>query len=228
MSTQNTETDGEITEINAEVKEVAKYFIKPLSEIPAKIPAGEFAVRKIERSNGKVSSFVLIPAITSETLVVALDNDVVLSAAVEWFSGITAEVVKAAMAKHATSKIITADEFSLAAVVEYLEEQQFAGGQISADRLGKWFDSVVSPIVTLAVERKFAGKEVAVGKKAQAVASFRKVFVSLADDKTKLAADAKLQVEKILEKLESSAIQRLLNKKLNPEVVSVDLEALEF
>jgi len=221
MNTQNTETGGEI-------KEVAEYFIRPLTELPAKIPAGEFAVRKIERNNGKVSSFVLIPAVTSEALVVAFDNDVVLSAAVEWFSGITAEVTKLAMAKHATSKVITADEFSLPAVVEYLEEQQFAGGQISADRLGRWFDSVVSPIVTLAVERKFAGKEVAVGKKQQAVASFRKVFVSLADDKTKLAADAKLQVEKILEKLETSAVTRLLNKKLNPEVVSVDLEALEF
>lgn len=221
MNTQN-------TEINAEIKEVAKYFIKPLSELPAKIPAGEFAVRKIERNNGKVSSFVLIPAVTSEALVAALDNDVVLSAAVDWFSGITAEVTKLAMAKHAVSKFVTADEFSLAAVVEFLEEQQFSGGQISADRLGRWFDSVVSPIVTLAVERKFAGKEVAVGKKQQAVASFRKVFVSLADDKTKLAADAKLQVEKILEKVETSAIQRLLVKKLNPEVTTVDLEALEF
>ena len=142
------------TEIMAGLNtETASYVVGTLATLSKQeLSATEYLVRKIERNTGVESKGVVIPAVTGEGFIVALENDSVLAAAVAWYQEQIAEVVKARMT--AGRAVIHDVDFELAEVAKYLSEQEVKQGRISKGKIEAWFDSaLVSGINAAFVEK---------------------------------------------------------------------------
>lgn len=132
----------------------ASYAVKPLAEVSKiELEEGQYLVRKIERKTDKDSTGVVIPASGKEALIVALDHNVILEAAAEWYQGVIGEVVKAKIDSGAT--VIVESDYSLENVVEYLQAQEVKEGRISKERLASWFDQNASAKLRRALVEKF-------------------------------------------------------------------------
>lgn len=115
------------------------YLVRTLEEAnKLELASDQYLVRKIERNTGLESKAVVIPATDAEHFTLALNSDVVLGAAVAWFQGQIAEVVKSKMTAGRGS--IVAADFSLEEVEKYLAEQEVRDGRISKEKIGAWFD----------------------------------------------------------------------------------------
>lgn len=132
----------------------AYYAVKPLAEVSkVELEEGQYLVRKIERKTDKDSTGVIIPAAGKEALIVALDNETILTAAAEWYQGIIGEVVKGKIDAGAT--LIVESDYSLENVVEYLQAQEVKEGRISKERLAFWFDQNAAAKLRRALVEKF-------------------------------------------------------------------------
>jgi len=152
------------------------------------LSAEQYLVRKIERNTGIDSSACVIPAVTAEQFVAALENSAVFEAAQSWFQGVVGEVVKSRMT--AGRDVIIESDFSLVRVAEYLSEQEVKEGRISKEKITKWFDASLVEALNAAFSEKL-GTQYTEQVKEGVLEGYRKQFARLSGKDLTLEVEVK-------------------------------------
>lgn len=208
------------------------YLVKNLDAFAkVEIDPGFLLVRKIEKVKGMVSKGCIVPDVTAEDAVLALENDSILQGYVEWYrgrmmecvkNGITAGSVKSGIAIGTFQ--IAAHQFGMPAIAALCESEMFERSDITADQLGKWFDMALSVELGNAFRLKVGPDREE--KIAQIVAGYRKVICSLASAKTTLDSATTESVKKAVGLIPYSAWIGWIEKRLTKREEKVDLESL--
>jgi len=166
-----------MTDLNTLTSLSSSFAVKTLAEFKGvELEAGQYLVRKIEKGTGLESKGVVIPKISPESVIVALENDVILENVIDWYQEQVAECVKAQIA--AGVKAITQSDMTMERVVEYLSAKAVSEGRISKERLASWFDYNMATVLTRALSEKFA--DLPADKIAEQVSHYKSVVTQLA------------------------------------------------
>lgn len=200
-----------------------QYLVKPLDSFAkVEIDPGFMLVRKIEKAKGAVSKGVIVPDITVEDAVLSLENDAILQGFTEWYRGRMVECVKNGIALGRDH--ISAAQFGMAAINDLCESEMFEKSDITAEQVGKWFDSVLATELGNAFRLKVGSDKEE--KIASIVAGYRKVVCSLASAKTTLDDATTASIKKAVGLVPYSAWTNWIEKRLVKREEKVDLESL--
>lgn len=199
------------------------YLVKNLDAFAkVEIDPGFLLVRKIEKAKGMVSKGCIVPDVDCETAVLALENDAILQGFVEWYRGRMVECAKNGIALGRDR--ISAAQFGMAAINDLCESEMFDRSDITADQLGKWFDSTLATELSNAFRLKVGSDKDE--KIAQIVAGYRKVICSLSSAKTTLDDATTASIKKAVGLIRYSAWTGWIEKRLTKREEKVDLESL--
>ena len=200
-----------------------QYLVKPLESFAkVEIDPGYLLIRKIEKAKGAVSKGVIVPDITVEDAVLSLENDAILQGFTEWYRGRMVECVKNGIALGRDH--ISAAQFGMAAINDLCESEMFEKSDITAEQVGKWFDSVLATELGNAFRLKVGSDKEE--KIASIVAGYRKVICSLASAKTTLDDATTASIKKAVGLVPYSAWTNWIEKRLVKREEKVDLESL--
>lgn len=200
-----------------------QYLVKPLDSFAkVEIDPGFILVRKLEKQKGAVSKGVIVPDVDCETAVLALENDAILQGFVEWYRGRMVECAKNGIALGRDH--ISAAQFGMAAINDLCESEMFEKSDITAEQVGKWFDSVLSVELGNAFRLKVGSDKEE--KIASIVSGYRKVVCSLASAKTTLDDATTQSIKKAIGLVPYSAWIGWIEKRLVKREEKVDLESL--
>lgn len=201
------------------------YLVKSLDAFAkVEIDPGFILVRKIEKVKGMVSKGCIVPDVDCETAVLALENDAILQGFVEWYRGRMVECVKNGIAIARASVGVGAAQFGMAAIDALCTAEMFDRSDITADQLGKWFDTTLATELSNAFRLKVGPDREE--KIAQIVAGYRKVVCSLASAKTTLDDATSESIKKAIALVPYSAWIGWITKRLTKREEKVDLESL--
>lgn len=203
------------------------YLVKPLDSFAkVEIDPGFILVRKIEKAKGMTSKGCIVPDVTVEDAVLALENDAILQGFTEWYRGRMVECVKNSIATGTKlgREYISAAQFGMAEIDALCTAEMFEKSDITSDQLGKWFDSVLSVELSNAFRLKVGSDKDE--KIASIVAGYRKVICSLASAKTTLDSATTESVKKAVGLVPYSAWIGWIEKRLTKREEKVDLESL--
>ena len=199
------------------------YLVKNLESFAkVEIDPGFLLVRKIEKVKGMVSKGCIVPDVTIENAVLALENDSILQGFVEWYRGRMVECVKNSIATGRDQ--IAAHQFGMAAIDALCTTEMFEKSDITSEQLGKWFDTALSVELSNAFRLKVGSDKDE--KIAQIVAGYRKVVCSLASPKTTLDDPTTASIKKAIGLVPHSTWTSWIEKRLVKREEKVDLESL--
>jgi len=199
------------------------YLVKNLDAFAkVEIDPGFLLVRKIEKQKGMTSKGVIVPDVDCETAVLALENDAILQGFTEWYRGRMVECVKNGIALGRDH--ISAAQFGMAAINELCESEMFEKSDITAEQIGKWFDSTLATELGNAFRLKVGSDKEE--KIATIVAGYRKVICSLCSAKTTLDDATTTSIKKAIGLIQYSAWTGWIEKRLTKKEDKVDLESL--
>jgi len=199
------------------------YLVKNLDAFAkVEIDPGFILVRKIEKAKGMVSKGCIVPDVDCETAVLALENDSILQGFVEWYRGRMVECAKNSIALGRDH--IAAAQFGMAAINDLCTAEMFEKSDITADQLGKWFDTTLATELSNAFRLKVGSDKDE--KIAQIVAGYRKVICSLASTKTTLDDATTASIKKAIGLIQYSAWTGWIEKRIAKREEKVDLESL--
>lgn len=191
---------------------IESYPVKKLEEFKGvSLEAGQFLARKIEKGTGKDSTGVIIPAVTQSQFVMALEDDSILGAAVEWYQSQVENAVKARIAVGATTIIL--EDMSISAVSAYLDQVAVSEGRVSKEKIAAWFDSTVAANLSAALVAKF-GEAMTPEKLQQNLKSYRDVFSLLAKKEYSFNEKQVINLNKCLDLLPDSNMKNYCSKKI--------------
>lgn len=199
------------------------YLVKSLDAFAkVEIDPGFLLVRKIEKAKGMVSKGCIVPDVDCETAVLALEQDSILQGFVEWYRGRMVECVKNGIATGRDH--IAAHQFGMAAIDALCTAEMFERSDITADQLGKWFDSALSVELSNAFRLKVGSDKDE--KIAQIISGYRKVVCGLASTKTTLDDPTTQSIKKAISLIPYSAWIGWIEKRLTKREEKVGLESL--
>lgn len=200
-----------------------QYLVKNLDAFAkVEIDPGFLLVRKIEKAKGMVSKGCIVPDVTVEDAVLALENDSILQGFVEWYRGRMVECVKNGIVIARVG--VGAAQFGMAAIDALCTAEMFDRSDITADQLGKWFDTTLATELSNAFRLKVGSDKDE--KIAQIVAGYRKVICSLASTKTTLDDATTASIKKAIGLIQYSAWTGWIEKRIAKREEKVDLESL--
>lgn len=200
-----------------------QYLVKNLDAFAkVEIDPGFLLVRKIEKAKGMVSKGCIVPDVTVEDAVLALENDAILQGFVEWYRGRMVECVKNGIVIARVG--VGAAQFGMAAIDALCTAEMFDRSDITADQLGKWFDTTLATELSNAFRLKVGSDKDE--KIAQIVAGYRKVICSLASAKTTLDDATTTSIKKAIGLIQYSAWTGWIEKRIAKREEKVDLESL--
>lgn len=200
-----------------------QYLVKNLDAFAkVEIDPGFLLVRKIEKAKGMVSKGCIVPDVTVEDAVLALENDAILQGFVEWYRGRMVECVKNGIVIARVG--VGAAQFGMAAIDALCTAEMFDRSDITADQLGKWFDTTLATELSNAFRLKVGSDKDE--KIAQIVAGYRKVICSLASAKTTLDDATTASIKKAIGLIQYSAWTGWIEKRIAKREEKVDLESL--
>lgn len=216
------ETTAQLNGVNAALSPVntlntltslGAYSVRKLEEATKlELSADQYLVRKIERNSGLDSTAVVIPAVTAEALVAALENDQVLVGALSWYQGVIGEVCKKKMT--AGRAALVDSDFSLEEIAAYIGEQEVREGRISKEKIGVWFDSTLAAGISAAFAEKL-GTQFTPAVQAEVLANYRALFQKLTTKDLTLESDVKGSLLKACGfAQESSAVRQYCESKI--------------
>ena len=206
---------------------IGQYLVKPLESFAkVEIDPGFILVRKIEKAKGMVSKGVIVPDITVEDAVLSLENDAILQGFTEWYRGRMVECAKQSIdtCNKLGRNYISAAQFGMAAINDLCESEMFEKSDITAEQVGKWFDSVLATELGNAFRLKVGSDKEE--KIASIVAGYRKVICSLSSAKTVLDDATTQSIKKAIGLVPYSAWIGWIEKRLVKREEKVDLESL--
>ena len=227
------ETTLNINTTNTNTNSVSgMYLVKNLDAFAkVEIDPGFILVRKIEKVRGMVSKGCIVPDVTVEDAVLALENDSILQGFTEWYRGRMMECVKNGIAAGSVKSgiaigtfQIAAHQFGMAAISDLCTAEMFEKSDITADQLGKWFDTTLATELSNAFRLKVGSDKDE--KIAQIISGYRKVICSLASAKTILDDATTQSVKKAISLIPYSAWIGWIEKRLTKREEKVDLESL--
>lgn len=199
------------------------YLVKSLDTFTkVEIDPGFILVRKIEKVKDKVSRGCIVPDVTVEDAVLALENDAILQGFVEWYRGRMVECVKNGIAIARVG--VGAAQFGMAAIDALCTAEMFDRSDITADQLGKWFDTALATELGNAFRLKVGSDKEE--KISQIIFGYRKVICSLASTKTTLDDATTQSIKKAIGLVPYSAWIGWIEKRLVKREEKVDLESL--
>jgi len=188
------------------------YPVRSLETFKGKdISADQYLVRKVERGTGIDSKGAIIPALTPEFAITALDNDTVMQGYIDWLQGVAADCCKAQISAGAT--LLAASDYSLEVIVANLQAKEIAEGRVSKEKIAAWFAASVAPALKSAFKSKL-GSSLSDEKLGLIVASYKTAFVLLAKRELTLDAGVQGNLEKAVELLPAGAMRDYCAKKL--------------
>lgn len=183
---------------------IGSYPVRSLESLrKVELEDGQYMARKIEKGTGLDSKGAIIPALTPEFSIAALDSQVVLQGYQSWLQGIAGECAKARITAGATT-LVDAD-WSLEAIEGYLQAQEISEGRVSKEKIATWFDAQVSQPLKSAFKAKL-GASISDDRLAGILASYKAAFVLLAKRELALEEQVQKNLEKALELLPESAM----------------------
>lgn len=196
---------------------------KKLAEFKgAEVKEGEFLVRKIEKGTGLASLGCVIPAVTQEGFVSALENTSVFNAAIEWFQSSWNDALKLRLEE---GKNLYLADLDLATLVEFFDAKEVSEGRVSKEKISGWFDSEVAKVLHRAFAEKLGNIDN--DKMVEILKSYKIQFMNLAKREITLAGPVKVNLEKAISLLPASSMKDYCEKKIkSSEEKSADLMAL--
>ena len=212
MDTINTLTSG------------AAFSVRKLEELSKlELETGQYLVRKIEKGTGKESKGVVIPAASSEDMLVAMENDTLLGFLTGQYQELIASVCKGKIAEG--TSYITANDYSLAELVAFVQAEDAREGRISKARLESWFDQSVAGVLIAAFRAKL-GVGVSNDKLLELSAVYKAQFATLAKRELTVGAEVKAKLEKVLELVPDSPMVQYCRVKMATEAKTVEMLGL--
>lgn len=166
------------------------------------IVEGQYLVRKIEKGTGKNSLGVIIPSLTAEQFVQALENETVFNAARNWLQEMQGEMLKSKMVE---GENLYKSHLALSELVEFLNAEEVKQGRISKERIAQWFDASVAETLKRAFTEKLGNIEN--DKMLEILKTYKAQFMNLAKREIILPEQVKVNLNKALNLLNDSAMK---------------------
>lgn len=186
--------------------------VRKLSEFKdVKLEEGEFLVRKIEKDSGKESTGAIIPLVSQEEFTLALENDVILGAAYEWYLKQVENTCKARIQNGAT--MLVPDDFSIPAVAANIQLAEVREGRITKAMILAWFNSVMGEKLHRAFREKL-GDAISNEKMVETLKQYRDAFVNLGKQKHYIEPQVCANLNKALELVQDNPLVMELKKRI--------------
>ena len=206
--------------------------VRKLAEVSKiELEAGQYLCRII-RKNGKdeagneivnESMGVIVPAVTEEEAIKALDNQGILEGYFAWYQEQRDTVIKARVIEDGYKSIV-AEDYSDAAIVEMLEKQAASEGRISKEKIGVWFENALAEKLCSALKAKY-GESLSNEKVLEMKALYKAGFMMLAKREVDIAEEKKTNLLKVLELAPEGGLKKYCEGKLK-EAKQVTTEML--
>ena len=197
------------------------YPVRKLAEVSKiELEQGQYLCRII-RKNSKdeagneivnESMGVIVPAITEEEAIRALDNQGILEGYFAWYQEQRDAVIKARVIEDGYKSIV-AEDYSDAAIVEMLEKQAASEGRISKEKIGVWFENALAEKLCYALKAKY-GESLSNEKVLEMKALYKAGFMMLAKKDLEMAQEKKTNLEKVLEMATDCTMKKYCQVKL--------------
>lgn len=206
--------------------------VRKLAEVAKiELEEGQYLVRII-RKNGKdeagneivnESMGVIIPAVTEEEAIKALDNQGILEGYFAWYQEQRANVIKALVIEHG-AKVIVANDYHDAEIAEYLAKEAIKEGRVSKEKIGVWFENALAEKLCYALKAKY-GESLSNEKVLEMKALYKAGFMMLAKREVDIAEEKKTNLLKVLELAPEGGLKKYCEGKLK-EAKQVTIEML--
>jgi len=180
---------------------------------------GQFVMRKIEKGTGLDSKGAIVPALSPEFAIAALDSEIVLRGYQDWLQGIAQECGKARIA--AGAPLLVDSDWSLQEIESVLEAREISDGRVSKEKIAAWFDSSVASVLRSAFKAKL-GSGLDNDRCAAILASYKAAFVLLAKRELCLESQVQQNLTKALELLPASALSNYCAGKVKASAAKVE------
>ena len=172
--------------------------VRKLAEVSKiELEEGQYLVRIIRKGEGNESMGVIIPAVTEEEAIKALDNQGILEGYFAWYQEMRANVIKALVIDEGYSSIV-ANDYADVVIAEYLAKEEIKEGRVSKEKIGVWFENALAEKLCYALKAKY-GESLSNEKVLEMKALYKAGFQMLAKREVDIAEEKKTNLLKVLE-----------------------------
>ena len=187
--------------------------VRKLAEVSKiELEEGQYLVRIIRKGEGNESMGVIIPAVTEEEAIKALDNQGILEGYFAWYQEQRANVIKALVIEDG-AKVIVANDYHDAEIAEYLAKEEIKEGRVSKEKIGVWFENALAEKLCYALKAKY-GESLSNEKVLEMKALYKAGFMMLAKKDLEMAQEKKTNLEKVLEMATDCTMKKYCQMKL--------------
>ena len=198
--------------------------VRKLAEVSKiELEEGQYLVRIIRKGEGNESMGVIIPAVTEEEAIKALDNQGILEGYFAWYQEQRANVIKALVIEDG-AKVIVANDYHDAEIAEYLAKEEIKEGRVSKEKIGVWFENALAEKLCYALKAKY-GESLSNEKVLEMKALYKAGFMMLAKREVDIAEEKKTNLLKVLELASEGGLKKYCEGKLK-EAKQVTIEML--
>ena len=198
--------------------------VRKLAEVSKiELEEGQYLVRIIRKGEGNESMGVIIPAITEEEAIKALDNQGILEGYFAWYQEQRANVIKALVIEDG-AKVIVANDYHDAEIAKYLAKEEIKEGRVSKEKIGVWFENALAEKLCYALKAKY-GESLSNEKVLEMKALYKAGFMMLAKREVDIAEEKKTNLLKVLELAPEGGLKAYCEGKLK-EAKQVTIEML--
>ena len=210
----------------------AAYPVKKLAEVSKiELESDQFLVRIIRKNSKDAagneivneSMGVIIPAVTEEEAIKALDNQGILEGYFAWYQEQRANVIKALVIDDGYTSIVASD-YGEWAIAEYLAKEEIKEGRVSKEKIGVWFENALAAKLCSALKAKY-GESLSNEKVLEMKALYKAGFQVLAKRELDIAEEKKANLLKVLEMAPEGGLKKYCESKLK-EAKQVTIEML--
>ena len=187
--------------------------VRKLAEVSKiELEEGQYLVRIIRKGEGNESLGVIIPAVTEEEAIKALDNQGILEGYFAWYQEQRANVIKALVIEDG-AKVIVANDYHDAEIAEYLAKEEIKEGRVSKEKIGVWFENALAEKLCYALKAKY-GESLSNEKVLEMKALYKAGFMMLAKRDLEMAQEKKTNLLKVLEMATDCTMKKYCQVKL--------------
>ena len=198
--------------------------VRKLAEVSKiELEEGQYLVRIIRKGEGNESMGVIIPAVTEEEAIKALDNQGILEGYFAWYQEMRGNVIKARVIEEGYSSIV-ANDYADAEIAEYLAKEEIKEGRVSKEKIGVWFENALAEKLCYALKAKY-GASLSNEKVLEMKALYKAGFQMLAKREVDIAEEKKTNLLKVLELAPEGGLKEYCEGKLK-EAKQVTIEML--
>ena len=207
--------------INTATAISAAYPVRKLAEVSkVELEQGQYLCRIIRKNSKDAagneivneSMGVIIPAITEEEAIAALDRQEILEGYFAWLQECKANVIKELVIEGGVRSIVASD-YNDDAVIAWLAAQEVKEGRVSKEKIGVWFENSLAAKLCYALKAKY-GESLSNEKVLEMKELYKAGFQMLAKKEIDMAEDKKANLLKLLEQAPDCGMKAYCKGKL--------------